>query len=92
MQIGFPQDYGYQQDNATSHTARRVRAWSEEHQDEFIVLFRLKHNRESVGPASGRSRHGSSTANLAQLATVLESASCEFQNLIDSSCTSRSGS
>ena len=39
MRIVLPQDDGiYQQDNATCHTARSVRAWIEEYQDEFTVL------------------------------------------------------
>ncbi|KFM71041.1 Transposable element Tcb1 transposase, partial [Stegodyphus mimosarum] len=39
MRIVFPQDDGiFQQDNARCHTAASVRAWFEEHQDEFTVL------------------------------------------------------
>ncbi|GFT13555.1 transposable element Tcb1 transposase [Trichonephila clavipes] len=39
MRIAFPQDDGiFQQDNARCHTAASVRAWFEEHQDEFPVL------------------------------------------------------
>ncbi|GFX15969.1 transposable element Tcb1 transposase [Trichonephila clavipes] len=35
----FPQDDGiFQQDNERCHTAASVRAWFEEHQDEFTVL------------------------------------------------------
>ncbi|GFT24033.1 transposable element Tcb1 transposase [Trichonephila clavipes] len=39
MCIVFPQDDGiFQQDNARCHTAFSVRAWFEEHQDEYTVL------------------------------------------------------
>ncbi|GFY09308.1 transposable element Tcb2 transposase [Trichonephila clavipes] len=39
MRIVFPQDDGiFQQDNARCHIAASVRAWFEEHQDEFTVL------------------------------------------------------
>ncbi|GFX88378.1 transposable element Tcb1 transposase [Trichonephila clavipes] len=39
MRIVFPQDDGiFQQDNARCHTAVSVRAWFEEHQDEFPAL------------------------------------------------------
>lgn len=39
MRIIFPQKDGiYQQNTDICHTARRVHAWFEEHQDEFIIL------------------------------------------------------
>ncbi|GFX13012.1 transposable element Tcb1 transposase [Trichonephila clavipes] len=82
MRIVFPQDDGiFQQDNARCHTAASVRAWFEEHQDEFTVLP-LPANSPDLNPIKHLWYHldrvvramDPQPRNLAQLATALESA------------------
>ncbi|GFV08088.1 transposable element Tcb1 transposase [Trichonephila clavipes] len=77
MRIVFPQnDAIYQQDNAKCHTAGSVRAWFEEHQDEFIVLP-WPTNSPNLNPIDNLWNHldrivrtmDSHPRNLAQLAT-----------------------
>ncbi|GFU04088.1 transposable element Tcb1 transposase [Trichonephila clavipes] len=78
----FPQDDGiFQQDNARCHTAASVRAWFEEHQDEFTVLP-CPANSPELNPIENLWDHldrvvramDPQPRNLAQLATALESA------------------
>ncbi|KFM66113.1 Transposable element Tcb1 transposase, partial [Stegodyphus mimosarum] len=82
MRIVFPQDDGiFQQDNARCHTAASVRAWFEEHQDEFTVLP-WPANSPDLNPIENLCDHldrvvramDPQPRNLAQLATALESA------------------
>ncbi|GFX41209.1 transposable element Tcb1 transposase [Trichonephila clavipes] len=82
MRIVFPQDDGiFQQDNARCHTAASVRAWFEEHQDEFTVLP-LPGNSPDLNPIEHLWYHLDRVVRamdpkpryLAQLATALESA------------------
>ncbi|GFU68105.1 transposable element Tc3 transposase [Trichonephila clavipes] len=82
MRIVFPQYDGiFQQDNARCHTAASVRAWFEEHQDEFTVL-RWPANSPDLNPIEHLWDHLDQVVramdpqprNLAQLATALESA------------------
>ncbi|KFM75978.1 Transposable element Tcb1 transposase, partial [Stegodyphus mimosarum] len=82
MRIVFPQDDGiFQQDNARCHTAASVRAWFEEHQDEFTVLP-WPANSPDLNPIEHLLDHldrvvramDPQPRNLAQLATALESA------------------
>ncbi|KFM66064.1 Transposable element Tcb1 transposase, partial [Stegodyphus mimosarum] len=82
MRIVFPQDDGiFQQDNARCHTAASVRAWFEEHQDEFTVLP-WPANSPDLNPIEHLWDHLDQVVramdpqprNLAQLATALESA------------------
>ncbi|GFU93741.1 transposable element Tcb1 transposase, partial [Trichonephila clavipes] len=71
----------FQQDNARCHTAASVRAWFEEHQDEFTVLP-LPANSPDLNPIEHLWYHldrvvramDPQPRNLAQLATALESA------------------
>ncbi|GFX81619.1 transposable element Tcb1 transposase [Trichonephila clavipes] len=81
MRIVFPQDDGiFQQDNARCHTAASVRAWFEEHQDEFTVLP-WPANSPELNPIENLWDHldrvvramDPQPRNLAQLATALES-------------------
>ncbi|GFU90017.1 transposable element Tcb1 transposase [Trichonephila clavipes] len=82
MRIVFLQDdVIFQQDNARCHTAASVRAWFEEHQDEFTVLP-LPANSLDLNPIEHLWYHLDQVVramdpqprNLAQLATALESA------------------
>ncbi|GFW97885.1 transposable element Tcb1 transposase [Trichonephila clavipes] len=82
MRIVFPQDDSiFQQDNARCHTAASVRAWFEEHQDEFTVLP-WPANSPELNPIENLWDHldrvvramDPQPRNLAQLATALESA------------------
>ncbi|GFX12857.1 transposable element Tcb1 transposase [Trichonephila clavipes] len=79
MRIVFPQnDAIYQQDNAKCHTAGSVRAWFEEHQDEFTVLP-WPTNSPNLNPIENLWNHldrivrtmDPHPRNLAQLATAL---------------------
>ncbi|GFW19190.1 transposable element Tcb1 transposase [Trichonephila clavipes] len=81
MCIVFPQDDGiFQQDNARCRTAASVRAWFEEHQDEFTVLP-WPANSPELNPIENLWDHldrvvpamDPQPRNLAQLATALES-------------------
>ncbi|GFV44057.1 transposable element Tcb1 transposase [Trichonephila clavipes] len=71
----------FQQDNARCHTAASVRAWFEEHQDEFTILP-LPANSPDLNPIEHLWYHldrvvramDPQPRNLAQLATALESA------------------
>lgn len=97
MRIVFPQHDGiFQQDNATSHTALSVRAWFEEHEDEFTVLP-WPPNSPDLNPIENLWDHldrfvrsmDPQPRNLQQLATELESAWLRIpvstiQHLIDS--------
>ncbi|GFW15043.1 transposable element Tcb1 transposase [Trichonephila clavipes] len=71
----------FQQDNARCHTAASVRAWFEEHQDEFTVIP-LPANSPELNPIEHLWYHldrvvramDPQPRNLGQLATALESA------------------